>query len=286
MIKQIRKKIKDIPFLLQFLRLGREIIGPRGLILNYAYFHICASVRIIRAIFESGFMAPVKKLKREKNEYRCFIIATGPSLKIEDLLILKQHGETTFGLNSLYKLYSRTEWRPNYYVLIDRELFNEVYDANGFGFIDGLAEIATIVDYQNRARVDQKRTICLPYNKLSHETRFFPLHFMYSENLLWGIYDAYTVTNAAINLAMSMGFKEIYLIGVDGYTGPTRYASGLESKTGESKSLNYFSDTAKKMGYGYEFMKNIAVEKGVKIYNASRGGQLEVFERKDFDSLW
>ena len=36
----------------------------------------------------------------------------------------------------------------------------------------------------------------------------------------------------------------------------------------------------------YEVAKENAEKKGIKIYNATRGGKLEVFERVDFDSLF
>ncbi len=40
------------------------------------------------------------------------------------------------------------------------------------------------------------------------------------------------------------------------------------------------------MNRSYELCKEFAEKNGVKIYNATRGGKLEVFERVDFDSLF
>ena len=37
---------------------------------------------------------------------------------------------------------------------------------------------------------------------------------------------------------------------------------------------------------GYQMCKNYADTHGIKIYNATRGGMLEIFERVDFDSLF
>ena len=36
----------------------------------------------------------------------------------------------------------------------------------------------------------------------------------------------------------------------------------------------------------YQAAEKYAEEHGIKIYNATRGGRLEVFERVDFDSLF
>lgn len=35
----------------------------------------------------------------------------------------------------------------------------------------------------------------------------------------------------------------------------------------------------------YQKIRDYALEHGVKIYNASRGGELDVYERVDFDAL-
>lgn len=42
----------------------------------------------------------------------------------------------------------------------------------------------------------------------------------------------------------------------------------------------------KQVHLAYLSAKKYAEEHGIKIYNATRGGKLEVFERVDFDSLF
>ena len=36
----------------------------------------------------------------------------------------------------------------------------------------------------------------------------------------------------------------------------------------------------------YKIMREIATQKGINIYNATRGGQLDVFDRVDYDTLF
>ena len=48
---------------------------------------------------------------------RCFIVCTGPSLTVDDVKALQD--EYTFALNSITKIFQRTEWRPTYYVIED-----------------------------------------------------------------------------------------------------------------------------------------------------------------------
>lgn len=54
-------------------------------------------------------------LKQYKNKYdgkRCFIVATGPSLTVEDLSLLKN--EITFGMNSICMSSKLTDWIPTF----------------------------------------------------------------------------------------------------------------------------------------------------------------------------
>jgi hypothetical protein len=80
-----------------------------------------------------------------------------------------------------------------------------------------------------------------------------------------------------------MGFSEIYLLGADcdykkmGTVGNHFYKQ-------EVKDGNPFINEL--VFAAYECAKQYADEHGIKIYNATRGGKLEVFERVDFDTLF
>ena len=92
-----------------------------------------------------------------------------------------------------------------------------------------------------------------------------------------------------------MGFSEIYLLGVDFDYTPTvghrnahfcdeytqkEESVGLVDLANIDKVFNYQNAL-----YEFEVAKKVAGETGKKIYNATRGGKLEVFERVEFDSL-
>ena len=47
----------------------------------------------------------------------------------------------------------------------------------------------------------------------------------------------------------------------------------------------HFITLANKMIYAYSVAKKYLDKRGVKVYNATRGGCLEVFPRVDFDSV-
>ena len=105
---------------------------------------------------------------------------------------------------------------------------------------------------------------------------------MFSEDVARVVYGGATVTYACIQIAVYMGFKEIYLLGVD-----CNYCKGSNSNYffWEQKAdvMNHKED---RMVLSYESAREYADSHGIKIYNATRGGMLEVFERVEFDSLF
>ena len=67
----------------------------------------------------------IAQLKDRNAGERCFIVATGPSLKMEDLDRLKQQGEYSIGVNRIYLAFDKTDWRPDYYVVCDVNCIQE-----------------------------------------------------------------------------------------------------------------------------------------------------------------
>lgn len=101
------------------------------------------------------------------------------------------------------------------------------------------------------------------------------------------VYEGTTVTYACIQMAVYMGFQEIYLLGVD-----FNYSNDLYDEKNHFKG--YQSDKKvrlnvvypERMQAAYKSARHYAGEHGIKICNATRGGKLEVFERVDFDTLF
>ena len=98
-----------------------------------------------------------------------------------------------------------------------------------------------------------------------------------------------------IQFAYYMGFSEIYLIGVDfSYAVTQKLDSKTYSYQGEN---NYFIPGYLKPGevadmpninanlLGFKAARDTIETNGRGIYNATRGGKLEVFERVDLDEL-
>ena len=79
-----------------------------------------------------------------------------------------------------------------------------------------------------------------------------------------------------------MGFSEIYLLGVD-----CNYKRGSQNNYFyQEKEKDNIDHDEERMIMAYQSARNYADFHGIKIYNATRGGMLEVFDRVDFDSLF
>ena len=206
---------------------------------------------------------------------RCFIIGNGPSLRNSDLRRLMELGETTFACNSLIKLFGEIPFQPTYYFAQDNKIIldnkEEIASYKGTRFVKA--------HYAKRYHIKGVTY----YNMLFKQS---PIGF--SNNIHKVVYSGQTVTYSMIQFAAYMGFKEIYLIGVD-----CNYSSGNTVITQES----YFDPRLFNSGRSYaapEVVTNLLAyararevcdRQGVKIYNATRGGKLEIFERADLDEI-
>ena len=93
-----------------------------------------------------------------------------------------------------------------------------------------------------------------------------------------------------------MGFKEIYLLGIDHNFAIQRKRNGeiitndiqnhFSAEYDSSKNRHFIEMDIDLATSAYECARVYAEKNNIKIKNATRGGNLEVFERVDFDSLF
>ncbi|MGG3564205.1 6-hydroxymethylpterin diphosphokinase MptE-like protein [Neobacillus rhizosphaerae] len=229
-----------------------------------------------------------KCLKTFKNIHlskRCFIIGNGPSLNAEDLEKLKN--EITFAFNRIYYIFDKTNWRPTYYCSEDdKTIFKSKEEINEIKIENKFFPVNFPWDY--KIHFNNAMYYIFKFGDRSEEPRF-------SENIVKGIYWGNTVAYTAIQIAVYMGIKEIYLLGVD------HNFSKMVNDKGEividETAKDYFSEkynTDKDDLYipnveistrAFTAAKRYADKHNIKIYNATRGGKLEVFERVDFDKI-
>jgi hypothetical protein len=235
---------------------------------------------------------------------RCFILATGPSLATQDLGPLA--GEITFVLNAFWKHPAVEQWQPTYYVLADplyfdgselmdqffRELRGRVHASTFFAPLFYFAPVPAVQAVCERGLLPPERTC---YFALNGQLEMGKI----SDVDLAGFVPAITsVAELCIMAAIYMGCSPIYLMGFDhdwlAHRGSSRYfypgQAGLEKHPQirhELKDWSYreLMEWQLKLWRGYETLADLAMRKGIKIYNATNGGFLDVFERANYEEV-
>ena len=202
----------------------------------------------------------------------CFIIGNGPSLKAEDLNTISQNHIYSFGVNRIFEIYNNTIWRPDLYIAMDKRFLEEYYNLVLSQEIPNIF-ISDCFDCPSKKGFRFHNSAPDPYDS---SCRF-------SNDISWIVESGFSIVYVCMQFAAYMGFKTIYLLGVDmnystiGAVGNHFYK--LEGRNSTdfnwSKNIEYFHDA-----------KTYADLHGIKIYNATRGGALEVFPRVEFDSLF
>ncbi len=224
----------------------------------------------------------IEKLKDKYAGKRCFIICTGPSLTIDDLELIKN--EYTFAMNSISLLYEKTDFRPTFYGCIDEGVFNQLQD-NIFKYDSEDTEVFISNRIRKLIKGDlPKQWFNVSCNVAYHTyDRWFRGRFWckFSNDAVRGIYDMYSVTHFLIQIAVYIGFEEIYLIGAD-----CTFPKGCKIHFVDHGVQDTTIDTARERNIcGYEEVKRFAEAHNVKVYNSTRGGKLEIFDRVDLDEL-
>lgn len=222
---------------------------------------------------------------------RCFIICNGPSLKKTNLSLLKN--EITFGVNNIYLNSDQMGFLPTYYVVMDdlviedrRKEINSLELCKHIKFfpIEGAYALRNKEDviWMNCPDSDGEKTIP-SFSKCAE-------HYLFHGS---------TVTFICIQLAYHMGCDPVYLIGCDNsYRKPTTIVETSRFWKSTEDDPNHFNPNYFGNGYrwhdprtdlmtrSYNISRWIFEEEGRQLLNATIGGELEVLQRVDFNSLF
>ena len=243
---------------------------------------------------------------------RCYIMGNGPSLNRMDLSRLA--GETVFACNAAFLLFDRITWRPQYYACVDSRvlpdraaeigaMLSETPGMQGF--------FPAFLQEHSGAKFRRATRVILPpgpnrnfFNERPNSTDDLP-RSMFSHDANEVVIQPYTVAITMLQLAAYMGFSELVLIGCD-----TTYVVPATVRRGESddpggvaltseqdddpnhfdpryfgKDRKWHDPQPEMMIRHYQYAKEALDAIGVKVWNATVGGQLEVFPRRPFESL-
>ncbi|MCI9082434.1 MAG: DUF115 domain-containing protein [Lachnospiraceae bacterium] len=234
--------------------------------------------------FISGYQNP--KIEAFQDKYhgkRCFIVATGPSLTYEDLACLYNHQEFCIGINSIFTCFPETSWRPDCYTVLDaggismwQDEFPKLADIP-YKFI---ADCQPYFDY---AQLDGSWYV---YHSILD--RFSIRNMQFSDDFSQKAYNGGTVIYVCIQLAVYMGFQEIYLLGLDfSYKKNVKSHFTRQAEPDEKYDGMNEQNRIQDISYlAFQKAKEYASEHGIRICNATRKTCLDVFEQVEFDSLF
>lgn len=243
-----------------------------------------------------------EKFRNIHNGRRCFILATGPSVKDQDLSGLSD--EICIAVSHFHLHPDIRKIAPAYHVLAPQH--------SPFTFEDSRRYFDDFIKYYSGSDViyflglfDYEYSyseLLKKYPEYRLENTYF-LNYASSVRLteenyidddLWNIagnpFAIRTVIYSAVQLAVYMGFNEIYLLGCDhNYLDDISTSGGVHFYPDEAgipdkeQQAGCTTERLLKEYYerwkDYRFIKQYAVAKRVKIYNATKGGMLDVFDR-------
>ena len=200
---------------------------------------------------------------------------------MDDLDLIKN--EDCFAANLIFKIFDKTTWRPDYYFIQDP------YADIGDG-LDSLPKTTKkfYADSFLRIHKDKKTEdiYCFKTKRCYKKVKF-------SLDISREIYSHHTITYTMIQAAVFFGYKEIFLLGIDHNFSLTVDSKG---KVIENKEIvsHIFEDKNPKevvaniegMNSAYIKAREVLKQKEIMIFNCTRGGKLEWFERKDLVSLF
>lgn len=194
-------------------------------------------------------MDKITEFKGVHEGKRLFILASGPSINELDLSPLGRR--LVMGLNRSVLVYPET----HYHCTMDHRLFTE--------FGDLLRKTRVLFTLEDR-----------PWG--------IPIQLLGAEGFSWdlegGIYSGYTISYVALQIAVYMGFSEIFYLGLDlcHQEGKTHFfGSDYHSINHESTE---FPRMNKMMLYGAKALEG----SGVRVWNCSPISTLEAFPNMSF----
>ena len=239
---------------------------------RYAFFRLRLSL--------SGQSKKLEALKDSHKGERCFVLGNGPSLTYDALERLKD--EQTFGCNSLCLAFEKLGFSTTWFCFQSSGVYRKHKD-----IIDSLAP-GQVIYARNCFPLGTKGLSplwenAIPYSVLPHINYMKEKTKRFSTDPHKTVYDGYTIVYSMLQLAVYMGFRKIYILGVDcDYTHGKNSNHFVGSETENVRELET-KYAGINMNQAFETARKYADGNGIEIYNCNPGGNLQVFERKSLD---
>lgn len=218
--------------------------------------------------------APLAELKDRHRGKPMLVVGNGPSLNqtpLDDFAHVP-----SVGMNKIDMIYSRTKWRPEVVVCLNNMVAKQSQDAFAS------SDIPVFVGWK-------ARWYLRPENR--KKLRFFNTNLSnaFSTDAVEGFGSSATVTYVALQMAYWMGADPVIIFGVDHsfkYTGPEATYQKREGPDTNHFDPNYFkagtywgTPDLDQSEIDYTLARQAFETDGRKVYDATVGGKLEVFEK-------
>ncbi|MFZ6026459.1 MAG: 6-hydroxymethylpterin diphosphokinase MptE-like protein [Chloroflexota bacterium] len=212
---------------------------------------------------------------------RCFIIGNGPSLRQMDLHPLKD--EITFGMNRIYLAFPEWGFGTSYLVSVNDLVLEQCAQD-----MKALALPKFITWRARRWLSGDRQTLFLDTDFTGEEN--------FSGEATGRLFEGFTVTNVALQLAFFMGCQEAILIGVDHSYITQGAANQMVVSQGDDPNhfnAGYFGKGFKWQNPDLEgsergFRRALAAyqQAGRRVLDATVGGKLDIFPKVSFTTLF
>lgn len=235
------------------------------------------------------------QFKDKHKGQRAFVIVNGPSLAEQDVTLLKN--DLTFVVSGFYKHEVIKTWQPSYYSIIDANFFNG--SENSTRFFKSLNEV--IHDSTFFIPLYRGYEANLKYKLLPPEKTFYTATAGLPSDAIdmTGVIQSFMSVSAfALAHAIYMGCNPIYLLGFDHdylvnrgadrhfYKGGTiAGAPAVTQSLSERHDYDAYMASCLALWKNYRSLDRIAKKRGIRIYNATNGGYLDVFERINYEDV-
>lgn len=221
----------------------------------------------------------LEQIRNRHKGQRGFIIANGPSLRTDDLELLKN--EITIASNKIHLAFESTAWRPHYFTVTDelvwnritpdiQENYDRIYILDQLDVRRAVVPTTSVRQLSPRHDVDEK------------------LGIPFSADLRFGAFGGNSVTYFNLQLAWFLGLNPVYLLGLD-----HKYSEkkSLSMNIRHENQSNHFHANYRQHGekvrasrlakieHFYSMAQAYAEAKDWSVVNVSRESHTEAFEK-------
>jgi hypothetical protein len=240
----------------------------------YSLLVSCTDLRYFK--WHADHASRLTQFKNKHDGEDCFIIGNGPSLNSMDLTPLRMYH--TFGLNKIYLLFDRVDLDLDYLVAVNKLVIEQSVH------IYQKLPMTLFLNYKNARKIITKRD---------------NLYFLYTgakstfiSDITRRICEGATVTYVAMQIAYYMGFRNVFLIGVDHRFkahGQPYEKQFLQGEDTNHFDPNYFGNMEWQLPhheaseFAYNMARSFYNRDNRRIYDATLNGKLDIFPKVSFD---